>query len=138
MRVRNIKTLQGGTLDGYYGNHAYIIVKNRIIPMPLNDLEIITVKRHKSNIPTCTEKQFLELWEIYPKERRIDKEKCLQKYKNIDSNLHSTIIKSITILQSTDKWKEGYIPNLTTFINQKRWEGVLDSNKLITNNFITI
>lgn len=67
--------------------------------------------------------QFESFWEAYPKVGRVAKARCVEIWKrlNLDREL-SSILRGIDLLSETDRWKGGFIPNASTFLNQRRWE----------------
>lgn len=70
---------------------------------------------------TAMERRFERFWKAYPK--KVGKggaEKSFQKYKP-DDELTETMIQAIEAQKQTRQWKEGYIPNPQTWLNQKRW-----------------
>lgn len=70
---------------------------------------------------TAMERRFERFWKAYPK--KVGKggaEKSFLKYKP-DDELTETMIQAIEAQKLTRQWKEGYIPNPQTWLNQKRW-----------------
>ena len=60
-------------------------------------------------------------WNEYPK--KVDKKNCYEKFKKKykampDIQTHIDIIKK---WKQTTQWKDGFIPNSTTWLNQERW-----------------
>jgi len=70
-----------------------------------------------------TEKGFDRFWKHYPK--KADKGKTLTKWKKLCRTKNKpgiiTILWAIERQKHTDRWKRGYIPNPTTWLNQQRW-----------------
>ena len=71
---------------------------------------------------SAMERRFDRFWKEYPK--KVGKgaaEKSFAKYKP-DDQLTDTMIRAISAQKMSRQWKEGYIPNPATWLNQKRWE----------------
>ncbi|MFP4086402.1 MAG: hypothetical protein ACLFUL_06370 [Desulfobacteraceae bacterium] len=72
-------------------------------------------------------KSFLEFWEAYP--RKVGKKAAFRAWKKAkDKPAIEQILSAIQEQQKSQKWQEGYIPNPATWINQGRWEDVIESN----------
>lgn len=70
---------------------------------------------------TAMERRFERFWKAYPK--KVGKggaEKSFLKYKP-DDELLETMLQAIEAQKASRQWKEGYIPNPQTWLNQKRW-----------------
>lgn len=71
---------------------------------------------------------FLEFWKHYPK--RLDKDRCFKIWtKNKLESILPTILGAISKEKENPQWcdEEGrFIPNPTTWLNQKRWEKEID------------
>lgn len=75
---------------------------------------------------SATERRFARFWDAYPK--KVGKgaaEKSFAKFKPDDS-LTDTMIQAIEAQKRTRQWKEGYIPNPATWLNQRRWEDEIE------------
>lgn len=75
--------------------------------------------------------RFHDFWQAYPKEKRVKKKTALEiwKRKNLDS-LADQILQDIPRRLSSDRrWKEGFIPDPTTYLNQERWTDELDTSR---------
>lgn len=75
--------------------------------------------------------RFKQFWNAYPK--KVGKGEAEKKFKKIhpSAELLDTMLKAIETQNKSDQWqKDGgqYIPNPSTWINQKRWEDELASN----------
>jgi hypothetical protein len=74
---------------------------------------------------TKSDERFKAFWKAYPK--KVGKgaaEKSFQKYKP-DDYLLGKMLKAINAQKKTDQWKKDggqFIPNPSTWLNQKRWE----------------
>jgi len=76
------------------------------------------------------ERRFDSFWKAYPK--KVGKgaaEKSFAKYKPDDA-LTETMIRAITAQKQSRQWKEGYIPNPATWLNQKRWLDEMEEEAL--------
>ena len=74
-----------------------------------------------------TKDMFEMFWDKYPK--KTDKKKAKEKFLKLDSELFNTIMYALDYQIQSKQWKEGFIPNPTTWINGERWEDKLESNK---------
>jgi len=72
-----------------------------------------------------TKSQFDEFWELYPK--KADKGKALSKWNLICNKKPKErpkwrdVKRAVLQQKNTDRWKEGFIPMPTTWLNQSRW-----------------
>ena len=79
---------------------------------------------------SAMERRFDRFWKEYPK--KVGKgaaEKSFAKYKP-DDQLTDTMIRAISAQKMSRQWKEGYIPNPATWLNQKRWLDEMDEEAL--------
>ena len=76
-----------------------------------------------------TKDMFEMFWDKYPK--KTDKKKAKEKFLKLDSELFNTIMYALDYQIQSTQWKEGYIPNPTTWINGERWEDKLENEKPI-------
>lgn len=69
--------------------------------------------------------RFQEWWEVYPQKR--DKKKALKIWKSrgFDEKADMLIEDTKKRIRSDTKWKEGYVPYPTTYLNGDRWEDEL-------------
>lgn len=75
-------------------------------------------------------KMFDEFFELYPSAKRIAKDKCLNTWNanKLDKDF-TTIIAHLKQMVHCEQWKNPqYIPNMHTYLNQKRWS-VMPDNK---------
>ena len=72
--------------------------------------------------------RFDEWWSTYPK--KINKAGCKEKWRSRKLDDLADIIISDTKTRTIydTRWKEGYIPNSTTYLNQSRWESEIETN----------
>ena len=67
--------------------------------------------------------RFEDFWNEYPTVRKTNKKGCLEKWKAKDLDLIADkIIGYVKSMKQTKSWKEGFVPNPLTLINQERWE----------------
>jgi len=66
---------------------------------------------------------FEELWQAYP--RHTARLAAIKSFNRIDPKFDSIILKAVEESKGTRQWKEGAIPHLSTYLNQKRWEDEL-------------
>lgn len=76
--------------------------------------------------------QFEELWKMYP--RKVSKPTAYRSWKKekISAELHKKMMDALKNHLESDQWTrdEGrYIPHPTTWLNQRRWEGMLPKAK---------
>ena len=87
-------------------------------------------ERQEETKQTAAERRFERFWKAYPK--KVGKggaEKSFAKYKP-DDQLTETMIRAIEAQKKSRQWKEGYIPNPQTWLNQKRWLDEMDEEPL--------
>lgn len=72
----------------------------------------------------CVSSFFEQFWNAYPKGFRKEKQKCqdIWKRKKLDKEIEAILAGIARLAASDAKWKSGYIPNPSTFLNGKRWE----------------
>lgn len=84
----------------------------------------------KEKGPTAAERRFERWYKTYPKKvGRGAAEKAFAKYKP-DDQLTDTMIRAVEAQKQSRQWKEGYIPNPATWLNQKRWLDELEEEPL--------
>lgn len=88
-------------------------------------LELLRPKKKKRDERPAD--RFEEWWGAYPK--HINKKGCLEKWKARKLDEIADIIISDTRKRKIYdvKWKDGFIPNSTTYINQSRWESEIET-----------
>lgn len=70
---------------------------------------------------SAMDRRFERWYKVYPKKvGRGAAERAFAKYKP-DDQLTDTMIQAVEAQKQTRQWKEGYIPNPATWLNQKRW-----------------
>ncbi len=104
------------TMDTPINNKSYII----------NNKD--TDSEEKNDIPEVdqldTNLLFEEWWAIFPASKRMAKQDCKKKYvKGLTLEEHKRRVSHLKDQRERDrKWLGGFIPNITTYINQKRWD----------------
>ena len=67
--------------------------------------------------------RFDEFWNEYPNVRKTNKKGCMEKWKVKDLDLIADkVIGYVKVMKETKSWKEGFVPNPMTLLNQERWE----------------
>ncbi len=75
----------------------------------------------KETKQSAMDRRFERWYKTYPKKvGRGAAEKAFAKYKP-DDELTDTMIRAVEAQKHSRSWKEGYIPNPATWLNQKRW-----------------
>ena len=72
--------------------------------------------------PTRKAERFDEWWAQYPK--KVARKTCREKWmaKNLDA-MADTLLRDVMTRSAEDrKWRDGYVPNPLTYLNQERWE----------------
>lgn len=129
----NIKSeLNISTIPAPYQHHTSTS-KESLIPLTLNphtdSLKLIT-----DSLNPISEISFKNFWTIYPK--KIGKSTAERAFIKLapDETLFTTIIDAVKKQTEWEQWKTDngkYIPNASTWLNQKRWE---DEAPQIKNN----
>lgn len=98
---------------------------NLIMEQQSEILELLRPKKKKRDERPST--RFEEWWGAYPK--HINKKGCLEKWKARKLDEIADIIISDTRTRKIydAKWKEGFIPHSTTYLNQSRWESEIET-----------
>lgn len=115
-RTKPAKRNKCSTSDKQKGNY-----KEKI----REDKEKIREDNNTSSNGKITKSKFNDFWKLYPK--KTDKGKALTKWNIIctrptkERPRWRDIKRAILQQQNTDRWKEGFIPNPTTWLNQSRW-----------------
>lgn len=96
----------------------------------VNENEIVikdVIKTKKDNKMTAD--YFEKFWDIYP--NKVNKKKAKEKFMRLDFELFETIMYALEWQTQSISWKNGYIPNPETYINNEKWN---DKPKPIVNN----
>lgn len=74
------------------------------------------------NQTQLTKQRFMEWWGSYPM-RRVDKDKCEKKFEKFSEEIQLQIIADTKkrVLED-EKWKKGFVPMTSTYLNNKKWE----------------
>jgi len=69
-----------------------------------------------------TQDRFDDFWQVYPK--KLKKAPSRKKWASMKlDSVADLIIANVNYrLENDSQWREGYIPDPTTFLNQRRWE----------------
>lgn len=91
-------------------------------------------KNVKNNNTLVYSPEFLQLWECYPK--KTGKGKAYETFNKIgvDELLLKKMIDAVNAIKNTWDWQKEnkrYVPMLTTWLNQRRWEDEIDSSSSI-------
>ena len=76
--------------------------------------------------PSYMPDHFVRLWELYPHDRRGDKQRAIRAWYKLqpDNKLAATICKAVARQKLTDEWQRDIgIPYLSTYLNGYWWEG---------------
>lgn len=121
----NVKGFDGLTVKEPLLNGENPADSLTLIPDPLN------IDSRKNN----TSKYFDDWWSVYPK--KVEKKKALEiwKRRKLDS-ISQVLVNDVAMRMVNDRqWKQGYIPNPTTYLNGDRWEDEIkqESQKAVNN-----
>ena len=96
--------------------------------LPEKRREEKSILKEKKNT-TSTATRFDAWWKAYPK--KIEKKKALEIWKRRKLDRIADIIIADTEQRPTacEKWKAGYIPNPTTYLNGDRWDDEYETNR---------
>jgi len=73
---------------------------------------------------------FENFWDLYP--NKVAKKKTFTSWINLEltQRLYDKIIESLKAHKESDRWNNGFIPQPTTWINQERWDEILQKAKV--------
>lgn len=75
------------------------------------------------------ESDFEKLWKAYPKRKGSSKTEARKSFSKVREDVE-VLIKAIEIEKKSLQWqRETYIPHLSTWLNQRRWETVIGEDK---------
>lgn len=75
--------------------------------------------------------EFEKFWSSYPKKRKKKTAKEIWKRKKLDS-LCQTLIDDVANRVANDKrWKDGFVPDPTTYLNGERWDDDIDAESFV-------
>lgn len=78
-------------------------------------------KERKGQEPmSATADAFASFWEAYPKKELKKKSQEIWKNRKLDKHVQA-VLSFIEKAKDTDRWKRGFIPQPTTFLNGERW-----------------
>ena len=75
--------------------------------------------------------EFLQFYSAYPS--KIGKGDAFKSWKKERPSLPD-VLKALSWQKETDKWRNGYIPNPSTYLNQRRWEDDMPPQKRLMPN----
>jgi len=89
-----------------------------------NNQEPITINQIKKT----KEKKasgFDAFWKAYPKGHKTSKKEAMVKWvsKNLHEKVGEILADIANRIANDDRWKKGFIPNSSTYLNQERWDG---------------
>ncbi len=114
------------------------LLSNNVVGIPNDNQRLPQVRLDKVRLdkdrqvsPTKND-LFDQFWSIYPK--KVGKVVAISTFKKIkpDKSLLKEIIEGVKKYKQTDQWKKdngAYIPNPSTFLNQRRWEDEIKTKK---------
>jgi len=78
---------------------------------------------------------FIKFWNEYP--RKVGKSEAYKAWKKAkpDTGLLALMLQALETQKTTEQWKEGIIPNPSTWLNQKRWEDEVAKPAQVGNRF---
>jgi hypothetical protein len=90
-------------------------------------------KRINEAVETASAEHFEEFWQLYPSARRVDKSGCKRRWiqRNLDT-MSETIINHVRQAAASQDWTKDqgkYVPLITTYMNQSRWEAGADDSR---------
>lgn len=96
-----------------------------------------SIKRKEIHKEKKSDERFDELWKAYPK--HVNKAKAKEKFEKmkVDDELFQKMLDSIERFKQTDNWKKDngqFVPHLTTWLNQQRWEDEIPTTYQRTNS----
>ena len=101
-------------------------LKNDVTPKPLQSVT-------ETHTDTDTDKQpigqkgFDQWWDLYPKKVKKKTALAIWKRKRLEGMASVLIADIPNRLKNDRRWKEGYIPDPTTYLNQERWDDEIEA-----------
>ena len=90
------------------------------------EVEVEVEQENNNNARADRDPGFADFWKAYPKKQGIGAaEKAWKKIKPSEQLLGAMLF-AISKQKRSRQWREGYIPNPATWLNQRRWEDVVD------------
>lgn len=106
------------------GCHAPVTPLSRKSAHTNTDTNTNTTKKKGQKAAPLTAR-FDDFWLAYPKKRKKKTAKDIWRRKKLDRLADHLIADVQARMASDEQWKEGYIPDPTTYLNQERWEDEL-------------
>lgn len=69
---------------------------------------------------------FDELKALWPAGKRGSLKVARRRWEALSGRDQEAAINGAALAQSTDTWRRGFIPHISTFLHQRRWEDLLD------------
>lgn len=85
--------------------------------------EVLNSTLLNSTLPIGT-LSFEEFWSIYPK--KAERKKAELKWKALSLAEQQQVLKDIPLRKLGRQWKEGFVPNPTTYLNGERWNDEIE------------
>jgi len=116
-RMSRIEVMLTTILQGHASQPSSILIQ---------EAPVMSVKEEKGRGVESGTERFEEWWLAYPKKKK--RQDTLKKWKSrkLDS-IADRLIEDVRLRLQTRAWKEGYIPDPTTYINGSRWEDEVDT-----------
>ncbi len=123
-------------------DHALPATGSQLIPVPVANKDryhALPATRNLKEEPKkepnnyCASKStlngFNNFWDLYPSKKA--KKKCLEiwKRRKLDAIADEIINKLKNQIENEEQWKNGFIPNPTTYLNQDRWNDEITISK---------
>lgn len=90
------------------------------------EVEVEQENNNNARVRANRDPGFADFWKAYPKKQGIGAaEKAWKKIKPSEQLLGAMLF-AISKQKRSRQWREGYIPNPATWLNQRRWEDVVD------------
>jgi len=113
------------------------LIDDMLIPCQLDNIEsmicevlAILKKPKRTNKRACNEAhRFDDWWKAYPKKVGKKAARTIWKRRNLDIIADTIIIDTMERPVVCEKWKAGFIPNPTTYLNGDRWEDDYETNR---------
>lgn len=125
---------------GKEGERKGDIVSSLRSETQINDTLTVTLAEKKNSTLTTTEvrdKRFPEFWMQWPKKEKRKTALEIWKRKRLDTKADSIIADVLWRKANCYKWVKGYIPNVTTYLNQELWNDERISTEQAINRKLT-
>jgi len=92
---------------------------NQLTKEPINSLKEKIYKKEKTDSFPETHNDFNTFWNLYPK--KTGKAEALKSWRKKKPDIDK-VVSSLRWQVESQQWKQGFIPNPSTYINQERWD----------------